>query len=75
MAVWLSRLSYLYAAFRVNFFAGLLVNFALNAVLTTSPFSELTGTTGVVGLVMNESFCVLRAYDPLTTSLVLDVSW
>src|SRR5450759_4382459 len=69
-AVRLSRSSNLYPAFRFSFFPTRLVSFALNADDTTSPFSELTGTTGVEGRVRNMSFCVLRPYDPLATRRV-----
>src|SRR5450759_172133 len=68
----LSRSSYLYAAVKLNFFTGRVVNFALSAVVTTNPFSEVAGTTGVVRSVKNRSFCVLRAYDPVATSFVVD---
>src|SRR3990172_4753571 len=68
----LSRSSYLYATVMLSFFAGRGVNFALSAVVATSPFSEVTGTTGVVMSVKNRSFCVLRAYDPVATSFVVD---
>jgi hypothetical protein len=69
-AVWLSRLSNLYPAVTCSFVAGRAVSFALNAVVATSPFSDATGTTGVVGSVRNASFCVARPYDPFTTSFV-----
>ena len=70
-AVWLSRLSNLYAAVMFNGFFGLAVSLTLNASLTTRPFRELTGTTTVVLSVRNGSFCVLRAYDPFATSFVV----
>ena len=70
-AVRLSRSSNLYAAVRFSFFAGLAVSLALNAVVTTSPFSESPARRAWCVSVRNGSFCVLRAYDPFATSFVV----
>src|SRR5512146_3153807 len=70
IAVWLSRSSNLYEATRFSFLAGRDVSLTPMSEFTTSPFSELTGTTGVVASVRNASFWVPRPYDPLTTSFV-----